>query len=78
MDRRNNHCSFLRYIVHFLSGVVIWHSIGSLWEGFSTDNEVLYSLVYNGAYMLPEMLFTVAGAVVLLKIPQTKKIIAQE
>ena len=69
---------FLRYIVHFLSGVVIWHSIGSLWEGFSTDNEVLYSLVYNGAYMLPEMLFTVAGAVVILKIPQTKKIIAQE
>lgn len=69
---------FLRYIVHFLSGVVIWHSIGTIWEGFSTDNEVLYSLVYNGAYMLPEMIFTVIGAAALLKIPQTKKLITQE
>ena len=69
---------FLRYVVHFLSGVVIWHSIGSIWEGFSTDNEVLYSLVYNGAYMLPEMIFTLIGAIALLKIPQTKKIITEE
>ncbi len=69
---------FLRYIVHFLSGIVIWHSVGSIWEGFSTDNEVLYSLLYNGAYMLPEMLFTVIGAAALLKIPQTRKLIANE
>ena len=69
---------FLRYIVHFLSGVVIWHSIGAIWEGFSTDNEIVYSLVYNGAYMLPEMIFTVIGAAALLKIPQTKKLITQE
>ena len=67
-----------RYAVHFLSGIVIWHSIGNLWEGFSTDNEVLYSLVYNGAYMLPEMIFTVIGAIALLKIPQTKKLITEE
>ncbi len=68
----------LRYAVHFLSGIVIWHSVGSIWEGFSTENEVLYSLVYNGAYMLPEMIFTVIGAAALLKIPQTKKLITQE
>ena len=69
---------FLRYVVHVLSGIVIWHSIGSIWESFSTDNEVIYSLVYNGAYMLPEMIFTLIGAIALLKIPQTKKIITQE
>ncbi len=69
---------FLRYVFHVMSGIVIWHSVGSIWESFSTDNEVLYSLVYNGAYMLPEMIFTVIGAAALLKIPQTKKIITQE
>ena len=67
----------LRYIIHVLSGIVIWHSIGTIWESFSTDNEIIYSIVYNGAYMLPELIFTLVGAIALLKIPQTKKIIAE-
>ena len=66
---------FLRFLVHVISGVVIWHSFGSLWEGFSTDNEILYSLLYNGAYMLPELIFTVIGAFALLSIPATKKLL---
>lgn len=65
----------LRFVSHYLSGVVIWHSTGKLWEGFVTDNEWLYSLCYNGAYMLPELIFTLAGAVALLKIPQTRRLI---
>lgn len=65
----------LRFGFHFLSGVVIWHSFGELWDGFYTENEWLYSLLYNGCYMLPEMIFTVVGALALLKIPQTRKII---
>lgn len=63
----------LRFVCHFLSGVVIWHSFGQLWEAFYTENTYLYSLLYNGAYMLPELIFTVAGAVALLKLPQTRK-----
>ena len=66
---------FLRFVVHVISGVVIWHSFGSLWEGFSTDNEILYSLLYNGAYMLPELIFTIIGAFALLSIPATKKLL---
>ncbi|MBQ8171233.1 MAG: energy-coupled thiamine transporter ThiT [Oscillospiraceae bacterium] len=65
----------LRFVCHFLSGVVIWHSAGKLWEGFVTDNEWLYSLCYNGAYMLPELVFTLTGAILLLKIPQTRKML---
>ncbi len=65
----------MRFGLHFLSGVVIWHSFGELWEGFYTENEWLYSLLYNGCYMLPEMIFTVIGAAALLKIPQTRKMI---
>ncbi len=66
---------FLRFAMHFLSGVVIWHSFGELWNGFSTDNTYIYSLLYNGAYMLPEMIFTVTGAAALFSVPQTKAII---
>lgn len=65
----------LRFLFHFLSGVVIWRSVGELWSGFSTDNTYLYSFLYNGCYMLPELILTLAGAAALLKAPQTKKLI---
>ena len=67
----------IRYILHIVSGAVIFHSSGMIWEAFSTDNEWLYSTLYNGAYMLPEMIFTVIGAAVLLKVPQIKKLIEE-
>ena len=41
----------LRFAMHFLSGVIIWQSFGQLWGDFFTENTVLYSLLYNGAYM---------------------------
>ncbi len=65
----------LRFALHYVSGVAIFHSFGELWEGFSTDNTWLYSLLYNGAYMLPETVFTTAGAIVLFKTPQMRKLL---
>jgi len=64
----------LRFVMHFLSGVVIWKSFGELWEGFSTESSVLYSILYNGSYMLPELIITVVAAVVLLNVPQVRKL----
>lgn len=64
----------LRFVMHFLSGVVIWESFGELWEGFSTDSTVLYSLLYNGSYMLPELVITTVVAVLLLNIPHVRKL----
>lgn len=69
---------FGRFVCHFISGVIIWKSYGELWDGFSTDSSVLYSILYNGAYMLPELIFTIIGAVILLKAPQTKKLLNTE
>lgn len=63
----------LRFLCHFLSGVVIWKSVGELWTGFSTDNVYLYSFLYNGFYMGLELVFTLAGSIALLKVPQTRK-----
>ena len=68
----------LRFIMHFLSGVIIWHSFGELWNGFSTENTFVYSFLYNGFYMALELIFTVAGAAALLKAPQTKRLILPE
>lgn len=68
----------VRFFVHFLSGCLLWQSYGALWEGFSTDNTYLYSLLYNGAYMLPELIFTLIGAAVLLSVPATKKFLIVE
>ncbi len=69
---------FVRFIMHFLSGVVIWGSYGELWSGFETSNSWLYSFLYTGAYMLPEMLFTTIGAIILLKAPQTRRLLLKD
>jgi thiamine transporter len=58
---------FMRFVLHFLSGVYVFASAGKLWQGFETQNTYLYSLVYNGAYMLPELVMTLAGAVIVYK-----------
>ena len=58
---------FLRFVSHVFSGVFIFASAGKLWEGFETSNTWLYSIVYNGCYMLPELIFTCIGAAVVYK-----------
>ena len=68
----------LRFLFHFCSGVVIWHSVGTLWSGFATENTYLYSFLYNGCYMLPELVFTLLGAVALLKAPQTSRLLLSQ
>lgn len=57
-----------RFAFHFLSGVVVWKSMGQLWESdLFINNSVLYSIVYNGAYMLPEIILTSIGTVLIYK-----------
>lgn len=58
-----------RFLCHFISGAIIF-DIWCEWE-----NVWLYSLCYNGSYMLPELIITVLGAIIVLRLPQIKKII---
>jgi thiamine transporter len=53
-----------RFFVHYLSGVTIYRIIEpTSIPGFGTyDNPHLYSLVYNGAYMVPNTLLALALA----------------
>lgn len=62
---------FLRFVCHVASGVFVFASAGKLWEGFETQNTLFYSLVYNGAYMLPELILTVLGVYFLFKNKKT-------
>ncbi len=66
--------SIIRFLCHFISGVTIWgdYADGALavWK---------YSLGYNAGYMIPELIITVVGCVVLssifdLSVPATIKV----
>lgn len=48
----------IRFICHFISGVTIW-------AGYAPENMLVgvYSLVYNGSYMLIETIITVIGLI---------------
>ena len=51
----------IRFLCSFLSGVLIW---GNLSDGLPAW---IYSLTYNGSYMLPETILTPVAAVLLFK-----------
>lgn len=59
----------VRFLCHYLTGVVIW---GQWAEGMSP---YLYSLIYNGQYMLPECILTCIGTAVVIKVPEIKKLL---
>ena len=67
----------LRFAIHFLAGVLLWANFAEFIAFGQTwiNRPVLYSLVYNGGYMLPETLLTVVGAVLLLRMKQFQKLV---
>lgn len=58
---------FLRFICSFLSGWLLWGSYKDSYDWAVNLPVWLYSLIYNGTYMLPETILTVVGAVLLMK-----------
>ncbi|MBQ1183397.1 MAG: energy-coupled thiamine transporter ThiT [Clostridia bacterium] len=58
----------LRFLSHLVSGGIFFAS----WTDW--DNVWLYSICYNGAYMLPEMVITSLSAVLVFKNPQIKRL----
>ena len=57
-----------RFVCHFITGFSIWGQWAP--EG---QSKYIYSLVYNGQYMLPECIFTTIGAAVMINIPVIRK-----
>ncbi len=71
----------LRFLCSFLSGYIVWYDYSTATEwlsGFSWGASLVgsmgekalcwvYSLLYNGSYMLPETVITVAGVLLLYR-----------
>ena len=62
----------LRFICHYITGVVIWGQ----WAG--EEGPYIYSLLYNGTYLLPELLLTLLVCVILFKPQRTRKLLLNE
>jgi len=46
--------AFLRFLMHFISGIVLWSEFAP-----EDQSPALYSLIYNGTYMLPTAILLV-------------------
>lgn len=62
----------LRFICHYLTGVVIWGQ----WAG--DEGPYIYSLFYNGTFLLPELILTLLVCVLLFKPQRTRKLLLNE
>ena len=58
---------FIRFLCSFLSGALLWGSYQEYYEWAKGMSVWLYSFLYNGSYMLPELLLTTICAVILCK-----------
>ena len=62
---------FLRFACHVVSGAVVWYDLTKVWEEGNVGHIVfkygkwMYSIVYNGGYMLPETIITVVATVII-------------
>ena len=79
----------LRFSAHFLSGFILWGSYAQYYFGAENMNNsfgyavlenfngtalaALYSLIYNASYMLPEIIITVIGFILISKIKPIKE-----
>lgn len=60
---------FARFIIHFISGVTIYAiSTATEVSGIVTSNAWLYSLIYNGLYMLPNTVIAVVAMTLLIPV----------
>ncbi|MBO5273708.1 MAG: energy-coupled thiamine transporter ThiT [Clostridia bacterium] len=62
---------FLRFVSHFISGGIVF----AAWCPEEWSNPLLYSVCYNGAYMLPEMILTMAATLIISKLPTVKRLV---
>lgn len=68
----------LRFVSHFISGYVIFRNLEQfkIFGNVFANRPFLYSLAYNGFYMLPELVITTVAAAILFRIPAVKKLFA--
>ena len=83
----------LRFLAHFLSGWILWGSYAEWFFTDVMNNSfgsnilnsysgqllaIIYSAVYNGSFMVPELILTVIVCALLISVKPLKKIITNE
>ena len=68
---------FVKYICHFVSGVICYGEYASQWGEFFARHKVLYSACYN-SYMLIELVITCVAAYFVLKNPAVAKMLKKK
>jgi len=61
---------FLRFLCHFITGITIW----ATWAD-GLGSVLLYSLTYNGAFMLPELILTLVIMTLLTQVSQFRRLL---
>jgi len=56
----------VRFIMHFVSGVVYFNN-DAIWANLPTPNAVVYSLIYQITYIIPDMIITLIAFILLTK-----------
>ncbi len=65
--------TLLRFGCHIISGAMIWYALDLEWYADDPDHIVfkygawMFSLIYNGGYMIPEIISTTIGAPLLTR-----------
>ena len=68
-----------RFLVHYVVGATIWAEyMPESFFGMTMTTPWLYSALYNGAYMLPDMAILLIAGVLLLKTPAKKYLLHQD
>ena len=68
-----------RFLVHYVVGATIWAEyMPEAFFGMTMTTPWIYSALYNGAYMLPDMVMVLIAGLLLLKTPAKKYLLVQE
>ena len=63
----------LRFLVHYVVGATIWAEyMPEKFFGLTMTTPWFYSLLYNGAYMLPDTILVLVVGILLLRTPLKK------
>lgn len=65
----------LRFVCHFITGWFVWDA---LWPNEFGLSSAVYSLCYNGIYMLPEIVISSAVCALLCSSKQTRELLVKE
>ncbi len=70
----------VRFASHFISGYVIFKNLEQfeLFGSLFTNKPILYSVCYNGFFMLPELLMTTVAAFLIFKSNAVKRFVLGE